>query len=79
MDELKTSGRTYRDILTTFMNIQMRSEEKVRWGNNVPKDIFNLDQIFSFYPDAKILICIRDVRDYLLSYKPRIVKSVTCK
>ena len=51
------------------MNIQMRSQGKSRWGNNVPKDIFNIDKILSFYPDAKILVCIRDPRDFLVSYK----------
>jgi hypothetical protein len=69
IDKLNTSGRSYRDILTSFMNVQMRSEEKTRWGNNVPKDIFNIKEILSFYPDAKVLICVRDVRDFLLSYK----------
>jgi hypothetical protein len=51
------------------MSIQMHAEGKARWGNNVPKDIFNTEKILSFYPDAKILVCIRDIRDFLLSYK----------
>ena len=61
--------RTYRDLLSCFMELQMRSLDKARWGNNVPKDIFHVDDIVSFYSDAKILMCIRDVRDFLCSYK----------
>jgi hypothetical protein len=69
VEELHRSCRDYRDILTTFMTIQMRSQAKSLWGNNVPKDIFNIDKILAFYPTAKILVCIRDPRDFLASYK----------
>jgi hypothetical protein len=61
--------RNYKAMLSCFMEIQMRSMGKVRWGNNVPKDIFHVEDILSFYPDAKFLVCVRDVRDFLLSYK----------
>lgn len=60
--------RDYRDVLSRFVEIQMRAAGKVRWGNQVPRDIFNVSDILSFYPDAKIIVCIRDVRDFLLSY-----------
>jgi hypothetical protein len=60
---------SYRDLFSTFMDIQTRRAGKRRWGNNVPKDIFSIKEIISFYPDATILICIRDVRDFLLSYQ----------
>jgi Sulfotransferase family len=61
--------RTYPALLSRFMEIQMRAVGKVRWGNNVPKDIFHIDDILTFYPDAKFLVCIRDVKDFVLSYK----------
>jgi len=68
---LKNNCKNYRDIFSFFMEIQMVHEGKLRWGNNVPRDIFDINEILSFYPDAKILICIRDVRDFLVSYKDR--------
>jgi len=71
INKLKFSCRTYRDILSFFMETQMRYEGKVRWGNNVPRDLFNVHTILSFYPDAKILICVRDVRDCLVSYREK--------
>ena len=67
--EKLTICRTYKELFSCFMEIQMRLAGKARWGNNVPKDIFQIREIMSFYPDAKILICIRDVRDFLISYQ----------
>ena len=51
------------------MEMQTRSAGKVRWGNNVPKDLFHLQEIQAFYPTAKFVLCMRDVRDFLLSYQ----------
>ena len=59
----------YRDALSGFMELQMELEGKYRWGNNAPIDIFNIEEILSFYSDAKFIICVRDPRDFLLSYK----------
>jgi hypothetical protein len=67
--ERLTSRRSYKGMLSCFMEVQMRSVGKVRWGNNVPRDIFHVKDILSFYPNAKFLVCVRDVRDFLLSYK----------
>jgi hypothetical protein len=69
LENLRTTGTTYAGILTYFMGIQMSYEGKARWGNNVPKDIFSVEDVIAFYPHVKILICIRDARDFLLSYQ----------
>ena len=66
--ELKRSCSSYHNLLSTFMALQMRAAGKERWGNHTPRDIFNLESILSFYPDTRIIFCIRDVRDFLLSY-----------
>lgn len=58
----------YRDVFSRFMEIQMERTGKVRWGNQVPRDIFNISEILKFYPDARIVVCVRDLRDFLLSY-----------
>jgi len=47
----------------------MEHENKKRWGNNAPRDLFCVDDILAFYPDAKIIVCVSDVRAFLLSYK----------
>ncbi|MHA1758051.1 MAG: sulfotransferase family protein [Promethearchaeota archaeon] len=69
LNKFKFSCKNYRDIFSFFMEIQMRHEGKQRWGNHTPRDIFNIKDILSFYPNAKILVCVRDARDFLLSYK----------
>ena len=64
-----SSCLSYKDMLTRFMNVQMVHENKNRWGNNAPRDLFCVDDILEFYPNAKIIVCVRDVRAFLLSYK----------
>lgn len=59
----------YRDALSGLMELQMELEGKCRWGNNAPRDIFNVEQILAFYSEAKFIVCVRDPRDFLLSYK----------
>jgi hypothetical protein len=66
---METVAGNYRDVFSAFMNLQMTCLGKARWGNNVPRDIFNIEDIVGFYPDAKFLICVRDARDFALSYR----------
>jgi len=69
VEQLTEDCHTYQEIFSKFMQLQMLSVGKQRWGNNVPKDIFYIDEILTFYPDAKIIVCARDIRDFLDSYK----------
>ncbi len=70
--QLGTSCHTYGDVLSRFMQFQMPSNTtNIRWGNNVPKDIFYVKDILQFYPEAKFIVCIRDIRDFLFSYQNR--------
>jgi hypothetical protein len=59
----------FSQIFARFMNLQMALFSKRRWGNNVPRDLFNYRDIRELFPGAKFVICIRDVRGFLLSYK----------
>jgi hypothetical protein len=61
----------YKDILNVFMGVQTREAGKLRWGNHTPRDLYNIDDILSFYPDAHIIACVRDPRDFMLSYKEK--------
>ncbi len=71
--EALLGARSYPELFDRFMGLQLEAAGagKVRWGNNAPRDIFHLDSILRFYPDATIIICVRDVRDFLVSYKNR--------
>lgn len=61
--------RDYRDALSGFMEMQMEVEGKARWGNNTPRDIFYIEEILALYPHAKFVVCVRDPRDFLVSYR----------
>jgi hypothetical protein len=63
------SCHDYGEVLSEFMSAQMGYEKKIRWGNNAPRDIFHTKEIRALYPRAKIIICVRDIRGFLLSYQ----------
>ena len=60
-------ARSYGEVLDCFMQAQASEAGKTRWGNQVPSDLFALDHIFAFYPDARVVICVRHPLDYLVS------------
>jgi len=59
----------YGMIFDRFMSLQMQAEGKVRWGNNAPRDLFSVREIRRFFPGARLIICVRDIRAFLYSYK----------
>jgi len=71
LHQLYTDCDSYEAMFSFFMAQLAGSEGKTRWGNNVPNDIFYIDEIMSLYPNAIILICVRDIRDFLVSYKEK--------
>jgi len=68
LEHLIAPCQSYAQVLARFMELQMPSGGKARWGNHVPRDIFNIPDILALFPDAKIVVCLRDLRDFLLSY-----------
>ena len=80
VDRLLSSGalssavsgcRSYRDVFTAFMEIQMKSEGKTRWGNQVPREVLEIETLLEMFPDARVIGCVRDVRDFLFSYREK--------
>ena len=59
----------YGAVLDRFMRLQMRAAGKQRWGNNAPRDLFSVRDIRTFFPDARLVICVRDIRAFLYSYQ----------
>jgi hypothetical protein len=68
---LTASANSYDDLFSKFMDIQLTEIGKLRWGNNAPKDLFYIKDIMSIFPDTKIILCIRDIRDFLGSYRDK--------
>lgn len=61
----------YCEVLSRFMEVQMIHDGKVRWGNNAPRDLFNIEDVVACYPNVKVIACVRDIRDFLISYKDK--------
>jgi len=70
-EALMGQWKSYKDVFVSFMELQSRHVQKPRWGNNVPRDVFNIPEILTFFPEAKVVVCVRDVRDFLLSYQKK--------
>ena len=68
-EQIHAHCKDYEEIFSLFMTLQMRAQSRHIWGNNAPRDIFSIDDISNFYPNAKIIVCVRDPRDFLGSYK----------
>ena len=67
--DIRNNCNDYGEVLSLFMKRQMDSEKKNSWGNNTPRDLFNVTDIVKFYPRARFILCVRDPRDFLVSYK----------
>lgn len=65
------ASQSYQEMMATFMTFRMRSAGKRRWGNNHPRDVFELRHIFALFPDAKVVVCVRNVLDFLASYREK--------
>ncbi len=57
--------------LNTFMQTQAEFAGKKQWVNSTPRDIFQASRILGDFPDAKLVICLRDPHDFVASYKNR--------
>lgn len=67
-ERLRAAG-TYRDIFDEWMSLQAEAAGKTRWGNHCPRDLFHLEEVRALFPEAKLILCVRDVRGFLASYK----------
>ena len=61
--------RNYSEVFGRFMELQMQVVGKARWGNNAPRNLFSAATIKIFFPAAKLIVCVRDIRAFLYSYK----------
>lgn len=71
VSQLEYSLGDYQSAFSMFMAVQMQAENKRRWGNNTPKDLFYASELLAFFPDARFIVCVRDPRDFLASYQDK--------
>ncbi|MBZ0267685.1 sulfotransferase, partial [bacterium] len=63
------SGRKYRNLLRVLLEEGAQRHGAHIWGDSSPQDILYLDRIMEWYPDARIVVLVRDPRAFLASYK----------
>jgi len=71
LKKITEAADNYNTLFSKFMDIQLTEIGKLRWGNNAPKDLFYIKEIISMFPDAKVILNIRDIRDFLGSYRDK--------
>ena len=62
-------GRNYGSLYLSFISLLAESQGKTNFCDCTPKHLYYLDTIFSYFPNAKVIGCVRDPRDFLSSYK----------
>jgi hypothetical protein len=67
--KLIDGSQTMRSALLCFMDAQTEAAGKSRWINHTPQDIFYTAELASMYAESRFILCVRDPRDFLLSYK----------
>ena len=66
---LLPSEITPPEVFMNFLLYESRLHNKVIPCEQTPRNLFFIDEIIQFYPNAKIICMIRDPRDVLLSQK----------
>jgi len=60
-----------RPVLQSIGEAYATARGAARWGEKTPGHVLWLPQIRSLFPEAKVLVCIRDPRDVISSYDER--------
>jgi len=56
-------------LFTAYCKGQSNRRGKSVWGEKTPRHLFRVDDIFQVYPDARVIICMRDPRAAVVSYR----------
>jgi Sulfotransferase family len=67
--ELIANATSWDKAYAAFMQMQATSAAATRWVNHAPKDVFYVSELAQAFPSSKFVFCIRDPRDFMLSYK----------
>lgn len=62
-------GREADALFTVFCANEAESKGKSIWGEKTPRHVFRISEMFDAFPTAKIIICVRDPRAAVASYR----------
>jgi Sulfotransferase family len=60
---------TLAAVLDSIYHLYAIEKGKTIWGDKTPKNLYSIDAIFALYPNAKVVIVVRDCRDVALSLR----------
>jgi hypothetical protein len=60
----------YRFAVSSVFAAYAEQEGKTRWGDKTAPYVFSIDDILAIWPDAKMIVLVRDGRDVALSVIP---------
>jgi len=69
VNEIKENSNNPEDFLNQFMNHYTHNVGKARWLEKTPGNILHIPRILSTWPNAKILVCVRNPLDVYASCK----------
>ena len=69
ISRVNNTGQNYGSLYSSFMSLLAESQGTTNFCDCTPKHLFYLNTIFSYFPYAKVIGCVRDPRDFLSSYK----------
>ena len=69
VDRAMRLGGGYDSLYLAFMNALAESQGRRCFCDDTPRHLFHMATIFTYFPDAKAIGCVRDPRDFLCSYK----------
>lgn len=72
-DALRTRWAALGDnadaLFAAFCELEAEAKGKVIWGEKTPRHVFRISEMLEAFPNAKIIICIRDPRAAIASYR----------
>lgn len=69
IDRTDIAGGGYAGLYRAFTQMLAKSQGKMRICDDTPKHLYYLQAILDLFPEAKVVACVRDPRDFLSSYK----------
>lgn len=68
-DEAVRLSRTGDAVFEAYCRLAARRQGRARWGEKTPRHVFRITEILQCFPNAQILVVVRDPRATVSSYR----------
>ena len=69
LSEAAAIGDSIDSVFEAYCKMFARREGATIWGEKTPRHVFRIDEILALYPDARIIVMVRDPRAVVASYR----------